>query len=152
MKYNKNTVIRSGWRRFILPAVIGMVIGSGSAYASERVKQTVPKISELPTLSAQQNHSKSCNRVSSFFTRSHYKEIVLDKKFAEKVIDSYLYENDRYHSLFTADEVKDMYGRYNDVIAAMSACRLDYPFELYTKVTHAHQETGRARHRPSFHL
>lgn len=134
MKYNKNTVIRSGWRRFILPAVIGMVIGSGSAYASERVKQTVPKISELPTLSAQQNHSKSCNRVSSFFTRSHYKEIVLDKKFAEKVIDSYLYENDRYHSLFTADEVKDMYGRYNDVIAAMSACRLDYPFELYTKV------------------
>lgn len=134
MKYNKNNVFGYGWRKLILPSLIGLALSCGPVYAVEKVKQTVPTVKDLPELSAQHNHSLSCKRVSSFFTRSHYKEVILDKKFADKVIDSYLYENDRMHSLFTQSEIDDMYAHANDVLSAMTVCRLDYPFELYSSV------------------
>ena len=94
MKYNKNNVFGYGWRKLILPSLIGLALCCGPLYAVEKIKQTVPTVKDLPELSAQHNHSLSCKRVSSFFTRSHYKEVILDKKFADKVIDSYLYDNE----------------------------------------------------------
>lgn len=129
---NMNTKLNI--KKLLLPVIIGAALVGGQVFGAERAKLPVPKILDLPDLKAQQVHNLSCRRVSSFFTRSHYKEIELNKDFAKKVLDSYLYENDRFHSLFTEDEINEIYSHTQDVSAAMNFCRLEYPYALYEKV------------------
>ncbi len=105
----------------------------GAAHASERVKQRVPDIGELPALAAEQQHLVACKRIAGFFTRSHYKEVSLDPEFAKKVLGVYLRENDRGNSLFTAGEADEIAGHYNEVLSAMISCRFDYPYALFEK-------------------
>ncbi len=67
-----------------------------------------PPIAEtqLPVLAQEEQHAIASKRISALFTRSHYKHILLDDNFSEKIFDLYLQTLDYNRNLFTSSDIK----------------------------------------------
>lgn len=66
-----------------------------------------PAISEnqLPVLSAESQHAIASKRVTSRFTRSHYKHIVLNDEFSQQMFERYLEMLDFNRDIFTQKDI-----------------------------------------------
>ena len=100
-----------------------------SSIASARL--VVPTYDELPVLSPLDRHKTACSRIGGYFTRQHYKIINVDDAFADKVIDRYLSFLDYGRSLYTKDEVDNIYKNKDRILKALKQCDLSYPYALY---------------------
>ena len=79
-----------------------LLLVASTVYAVE------PSISEkdLPVLTPEAQHSIATKRVTSRFTRSHYKHIDLNDEFSKKMFERYLESLDYNRSLFTQEDIK----------------------------------------------
>ncbi len=59
------------------------------AASAQAVEADYP-LSELPSLSAEPQHETASKRVTSRFTRSHYKQFTLDDAFSAAIFKRYL--------------------------------------------------------------
>ncbi len=59
----------------------------------------------LPVLAQESQHAAAAKRVSALFTRSHYKEIVLNDALSGKIYDKYIKALDSGKNLFLKDEI-----------------------------------------------
>lgn len=121
----------------ILPVLLGISISCATA-ATNSTK--VPSISEIKDIKPTPQQEVSCNRVTSYFTRSHYKEISLDKNFADEVFKMYFDSVDYSHNLFTQSEVDEIKKETAKLLSSLSNCNLTFPFEIYKKVTNRRYE------------
>lgn len=87
--------------RFSLIAA-GMMLAA-SAQALE-AKYT---LSDLPQLAPEKQHATASKRIASRFTRSHYKQFVLNDEFSSSVFDRYIEMLDFNKSFLTASDIKD---------------------------------------------
>jgi len=78
-----------------------LLLVASSVYAVE------PSISEkdLPVLTPEVQHSTATKRITSRFTRSHYKHIDLNDRFSKKIFERYLESLDYNRSLFTQKDI-----------------------------------------------
>ncbi|MGL5949654.1 MAG: carboxy terminal-processing peptidase [Aeromonas sp.] len=77
---------------------------TGAAYAIEPVL----KAADLPVLAQEGQHTIATKRISALFTRSHYKQILLDDSFSSVVFDKYLENLDPSRHLFTAADIEQI--------------------------------------------
>ncbi|MCE0492560.1 carboxy terminal-processing peptidase [Vibrio salinus] len=79
----------------------GLLLVASSVYAVE------PTISEkdLPVLSPEAQHATATKRITSRFTRSHYKHIDLNDNFSKKMFERYLEALDYNRSIFTQKDI-----------------------------------------------
>ncbi|WP_261817378.1 carboxy terminal-processing peptidase [Vibrio gallicus] len=86
-------------------AKITLIAASVMLAASANAVEAKLSLNNLPTLTPEVQHQTSAKRVTSRFTRSHYKQFKLDDKFSEHIFDRYLNMLDYNHNLFTQSEV-----------------------------------------------
>lgn len=80
-----------------------LLLVASSVYAVE------PSISEkdLPVLAPEVQHSTATKRITSRFTRSHYKHIDLNDSFSKKMFERYLESLDYNRNIFTQQDIDD---------------------------------------------
>ncbi|GGO69465.1 carboxy terminal-processing peptidase [Bowmanella pacifica] len=66
---------------------------------------TTPSAHDLPTLEQESQHAVATKRISSLFTRAHYKEIELNDALSGRVYDRFLKALDPNKNVFTAADV-----------------------------------------------
>ncbi|OOE85978.1 C-terminal processing peptidase [Salinivibrio siamensis] len=74
--------------------------------ASAQAVEANFQLSELPSLSAEPQHETASKRVTSRFTRSHYKQFALDDAFSAAIFDRYLETLDYNRVFLTQDDVE----------------------------------------------
>ncbi|GAM64661.1 tail-specific protease precursor [Vibrio ishigakensis] len=86
-------------------AKITLIAASVMLAASANAVEANLSLENLPTLTPEVQHQTSAKRVTSRFTRSHYKQFKLDDQFSEQIFDRYLNMLDYNRNLFTQAEV-----------------------------------------------
>ncbi|MBT1063776.1 carboxy terminal-processing peptidase [Bowmanella sp. Y26] len=66
---------------------------------------TTPSAHDLPNLEQESQHAVATKRISSLFTRAHYKEIELNDALSERVYDRFLKALDPNKNVFTAADI-----------------------------------------------
>ncbi|OOE52461.1 carboxy terminal-processing peptidase [Salinivibrio kushneri] len=74
--------------------------------ASAQAVEANFQLSELPSLSAEPQHETASKRVTSRFTRSHYKQFALDDTFSAAIFDRYLETLDYNRVFLTQGDVE----------------------------------------------
>lgn len=69
---------------------------------------TTPSAHDLPNLEQESQHAVATKRISSLFTRAHYKEIELNDALSERVYDRFLKALDPNKNVFTAADIAEL--------------------------------------------
>ena len=80
---------------FRLSALAGLLLITGQALAVE----DITRVDQLPVLKEETQHATVSERVTSRFTRSHYRQFDLDQAFSAKIFDRYLNLLDYSHNV-----------------------------------------------------
>ena len=100
---------------------------SGTVLAGVSTDTTV----ELPDLVQEAQHATAAQRVSSLFTRAHYKEIELNDQLSEAIFDRYLKQLDYSRHFFLASDIQTL-EKYRDEFDEMLARgRLDHAYKIF---------------------
>lgn len=87
--------------KFVRLAAIAGLLLAGASYATD----TTYRIDQLPQLRQEPEHATVSERVTSRFTRSHYRQFALDDQFSAKIFDRYLNMLDYSHNVLLASDV-----------------------------------------------
>ncbi len=71
---------------FRLTALAGLLAIAGQTFAVE----DITRADQIPVLKEETQHATVSERVTSRFTRSHYRQFDLDQAFSAKIFDRYL--------------------------------------------------------------
>lgn len=71
---------------FKLTALAGLFAITGHAFAVD----DITRVDQIPVLKEETQHATVSERVTSRFTRSHYRQFDLDQAFSAKIFDRYL--------------------------------------------------------------
>ena len=74
-------------------AILALSVGAGAVTSGNSVE-------DLPVLQQEPQHSSAAKRISTLFTREHYKLIKLDDALSEKVYDRFLRALDGNRNVF----------------------------------------------------
>lgn len=88
---------------------------------------------ELPLLQQEPQHTAASKRVAGLFTRSHYKEIMLDDALSGKVFDRYLKSLDRNKVLFLAKDISAFERYRDDFDEALARGNLEIAYEIFNR-------------------
>ena len=79
---------------FRLTALAGLLAIAGQTFAVE----DITRADQIPVLKEETQHATVSERVTSRFTRSHYRQFDLDQAFSAKIFDRYLdvYKRQKY--------------------------------------------------------
>ncbi|UJF18084.1 carboxy terminal-processing peptidase [Vibrio sp. SS-MA-C1-2] len=94
--------MKSKFRVSMIAASLALV--ASSAFALEAKYSE----SDIPTLTSDKQHATASKRVTSQFTRSHYKHFQLDDAFSEQIFDRYLKSLDFNRSVLTISDVEKL--------------------------------------------
>lgn len=114
-------------------AKITLIAASVMLAASANAVEANLSLENLPTLTPEVQHQTSAKRVTSRFTRSHYKQFKLDDQFSEQIFDRYLNMLDYNRNLFTQAEVDGFEKWRTQLDDALKAGDNTIAFELYTQ-------------------
>lgn len=109
---------------------LGLVLLAGFAMTAE-AKLSVPKLEDLPQLQPEGIHQVACTRTTNTFIRAHYKAFQVNDAFSSEVIKQYLKTLDYNKSLFTKEEVDEIYQNKARIERAILLCDMSYPYELF---------------------
>ncbi|MEZ9785684.1 C-terminal processing peptidase [Vibrio breoganii] len=84
---------------------ITLIAASVMLAASANAVEANLTVKDLPVLTPEVQHQTAAKRVTSRFTRSHYKQFKLDDQFSAEIFDRYLNMLDFSRNLFTQSEV-----------------------------------------------
>ena len=101
-----------------------------AAFSAEAVEATIHE-SDLPVLAPQAQHEIASKRVTSRFTRSHYKHFNLDDEFSKKIFDRYLNMLDFNHNIFTQADIDSFKTWSTELDDQLKAGENQIAFDLY---------------------
>jgi carboxyl-terminal processing protease len=87
---------------FKLTALAGLFAITGHAFAVDEIT----RVDQIPVLQEETQHATVSERVTSRFTRSHYRQFDLDQAFSAKIFDRYLNLLDYSHNVLLASDVE----------------------------------------------
>ncbi len=87
---------------FRLTALAGLLALAGQALAVE----DITRADQIPVLKEETQHATVSERVTSRFTRSHYRQFDLDQAFSAKIFDRYLNLLDYSHNVLLASDIE----------------------------------------------
>ncbi|WPC72577.1 carboxy terminal-processing peptidase [Vibrio porteresiae] len=101
-----------------------------AAFSAEAVEATIHE-SDLPVLAPQAQHEIASKRVTSRFTRSHYKHFNLDDEFSKKIFDRYINMLDYNHNIFTQADIDSFKTWSTELDDQLKAGDNQIAFDLY---------------------
>ncbi len=108
-------------------AVASLLFLAGSALAVENITQA----SQIPQLKEETQHATVSERVTSRFTRSHYRQFDLDENFSAKIFDRYLNLLDYSHNVLLASDVEQFVSRKKQIGDELRTGKLDVFYDIY---------------------
>ncbi|MFY9995436.1 MAG: carboxy terminal-processing peptidase [Leclercia sp.] len=112
---------------FKLTALAGLFAITGHAFAVDEIT----RVAQIPVLKEETQHATVSERVSSRFTRSHYRQFDLDQAFSAKIFDRYLNLLDYSHNVLLASDVEQFTKRQSVVGDELRSGKLDLFYDLY---------------------
>ncbi|MBX9496617.1 carboxy terminal-processing peptidase [Yersinia enterocolitica] len=110
-----------------LTAIAGLLL-AGASYAADT---TTYRIDQLPQLHQEPEHATVSERVTSRFTRSHYRQFALDDQFSAKIFDRYLNMLDYNHNVLLASDVAKFADKKHSLDDELKSGQLDTPYALF---------------------
>lgn len=91
----------------------------------------ITKADQIPQLTEENQHSTVSERVTSRFTRSHYRQFDLDADFSAKIFDRYLNLLDYSHNVLLASDVAEFAKKKNELGDELRTGKLTVFYDLY---------------------
>ncbi|MBS9427944.1 carboxy terminal-processing peptidase [Photorhabdus akhurstii] len=114
-----------------LAFVLGVSI-FGTCYANTNSPVAVPVgIEQLPILKQEPQHSTVSERVTSRFTRSHYRQFDLNGDFSAKIFDRYLNILDYSHNILLASDIAQYADKKKLLGKELESGNLEIPYDLF---------------------
>ncbi|KGM29442.1 carboxy-terminal protease [Photorhabdus luminescens] len=114
-----------------LAFVLGVSI-FGTCYANTNSPVAVPvDIEQLPILKQEPQHSTVSERVTSRFTRSHYRQFDLNGDFSAKIFDRYLNILDYSHNTLLASDIAQYADKKKLLGKELENGNLEIPYDLF---------------------
>ena len=105
-------------------AILALSVGAGAVTSGNSVE-------DLPVLQQEPQHSSAAKRISTLFTREHYKLIKLDDALSEKVYDRFLRALDGNRNVFLQSDI-DGFAKYRDDFDdALTRGNLQIAYDMY---------------------
>ncbi|AXF64305.1 MULTISPECIES: carboxy terminal-processing peptidase [unclassified Leclercia] len=112
---------------FKLTALAGLFAITGHAFAVDEIT----RVDQIPVLKEETQHATVSERVTSRFTRSHYRQFDLDEAFSTKIFDRYLNLLDYSHNVLLASDVEQFAKKQTQVGDELRSGKLDLFYDLY---------------------
>jgi len=112
---------------FRLSALTGLLLLTGQAVAVE----DITRVDQLPILKEETQHATVSERVTSRFTRSHYRQFDLDQAFSAKIFDRYLNLLDYSHNVLLASDVEQFSSKKGQIGDELRSGKLDVFYDFY---------------------
>ncbi len=112
---------------FKLTAVACLLFFAGNTLALT----DITKADQIPQLTEENQHSTVSERVTSRFTRSHYRQFDLDADFSAKIFDRYLNLLDYSHNVLLASDVAEFANKKNQLGDELRTGKLTVFYDLY---------------------
>ncbi|MDF2177536.1 carboxy terminal-processing peptidase [Aliiglaciecola sp. CAU 1673] len=103
-----------------------LMVGSGAGAVAP-----APSADDLPLLEQESQHAVATKRISTLFTRAHYKPVVLDDALSAKVFDRYVEALDPSRNVFLADDISKLERFRNGFDEALERGDLSAAFDIY---------------------
>ncbi|MFV9686533.1 carboxy terminal-processing peptidase [Pantoea sp. KXB45] len=114
-----NTLLRVG-------LIAGLLL-AGPAFGAEHITRA----DQIPQLHEDPQDPTVSERVTSRFTRSHYRQFDLDQNFSAKIFDRYLNMLDYSHNVLLASDVAQFASKKGTVGDELRSGKLDLFYDLY---------------------
>ncbi|MDK1235134.1 carboxy terminal-processing peptidase [Cronobacter turicensis] len=112
---------------FKLTAVAGLLLMAGQALAVDDITRP----DQIPVLKEEPQHATVSERVTSRFTRSHYRQFDLNEAFSAKIFDRYLNLLDYSHNVLLAGDVEQFAKKKGRIGDELRSGKLDVFYDLY---------------------
>jgi len=112
---------------FLKLTAAGLLLLAGHAVAVG----DITKASQIPVLKEETQHATVSERVTSRFTRSHYRQFDLDGTFSAKIFDRYLNLLDYSHNVLLASDVEEYAKQKNVLGDELRTGKLTVFYDLY---------------------
>ena len=112
---------------FKLTALAGLLVIAGQSFAVD----DITRIDQIPVLKEEPQHATVSERVTSRFTRSHYRQFDLDNAFSAKIFDRYLNLLDYSHNVLLASDVAKFAAKKDQIGDELRTGKLDVFYDLY---------------------
>ncbi|QKJ87378.1 Carboxy-terminal protease [Paramixta manurensis] len=111
---------------FRMTMIAGLLL-AGHAFAAENITRA----DQIPQLHQEPQHATVSERVTSRFTRSHYRQFDLDKDFSAKIFDRYLNMLDYSHNVLLASDVAQYADKKTTLGDELRSGQLPVFYDLY---------------------
>ena len=112
---------------FRLTALAGLLAIAGQTFAVD----DITRADQIPVLKEEPQHATVSERVTSRFTRSHYRQFDLDNAFSAKIFDRYLNLLDYSHNVLLASDVAKFAAKKDQIGDELRSGKLDVFYDLY---------------------
>ncbi len=112
---------------FLKLTAVGLLFLAGQAVAVEDITNA----SQIPVLKEETQHATVSERVTSRFTRSHYRQFDLDGEFSAKIFDRYLNLLDYSHNVLLASDIEEYAKKKNQLGDELRSGKLTVFYDLY---------------------
>ncbi len=107
--------------------VIASLFLAGNVFAADNITRA----DQIPQLNQEPQDATVSERVTSRFTRSHYRQFDLDKDFSAKIFDRYLNMLDYNHNVLLASDVAQFTGKRTTLGDELRSGQLAGFYDLY---------------------
>ncbi|MEZ0582504.1 carboxy terminal-processing peptidase [Erwinia sp. STN24] len=112
---------------FFKTTVIAALLFTGHVFAAD----AITRAEQIPQLHQEPQHATVSERVTSRFTRSHYRQFDLDKDFSAKIFARYLNLLDYNHNVLLASDVAQYNTKKTTLGDELKSGQLDVFYDLY---------------------
>uniref|UniRef100_UPI0028A03418 PDZ domain-containing protein n=1 Tax=Erwinia citreus TaxID=558 RepID=UPI0028A03418 len=112
---------------FFKTTVIAALLFTGHVFAAD----AITRADQIPQLHQEAQHATVSERVTSRFTRSHYRQFDLDKDFSAKIFARYLNLLDYNHNVLLASDVAQYDTKKSTLGDELKSGQLDVFYDLY---------------------
>ena len=111
---------------FKMSIIAGLLV-AGHAFAADNITRA----DQIPQLKEEPQHATVSERVTSRFTRSHYRQFDLNGDFSAKIFDRYLNMLDYSHNVLLASDVAQFANKKATVGDEFRSGKLNVFYDLY---------------------
>ena len=109
-------------------SAMALALFAGASFAADNVAYN---INQLPQLRQEPQHATVSERVTSRFTRSHYRQFDLNDDFSKKIFARYLNMLDYNHNVLLASDVAQFKDRETTLDDELKSGQLDTAYALF---------------------
>lgn len=114
---------------FKVTALAGLLLVTGHAVAVE----DITRVEQIPLMKEEAEHATVSERVTSRFTRSHYRQFDLDEAFSAKIFQRYLNLLDYSHNVLLASDVEQFAKKQGQIGDELRSGKLEVFYDLYNQ-------------------